>query len=190
MRLRTLSAATAARQLSPRTRAWLWTCCAGALVLIYLVLWTLYSMTHLSSFARYEQLPAGVSARQLGADFRLVSLVKTEELMAAEDRGPQFAAANAVWVVATLEVVQQTLEPSFVCSTELLGPAGRAWEPAPMLDVSRSASRFCRDEELRVGEPFQFEQVFEVPARFADELFGVVVVNRADARPQQVLTPA
>ena len=179
---------TSARPLSRRARAWLWTACAAALVLCYLVLWTVYSMTHLSSFPRYDQLPAGASARQLGADFRLLNLVRTEELTAAEGADPQIAAVGAVWVVATLEVVQRTKEPNFVCSTALLGPGRRAWEPA-VLDVSRSASRFCSDDELRVGEPFRFEQVFEVPVKYADALYGVVVVNRGDARPQQVLTP-
>jgi hypothetical protein len=157
-------------------------------VLIYLTLWTLYSMTHLSSFGRYEQVAPGGVTREGGADFRLLSLVQTEEL-ASTDGEPQLSSSGAVWVVATLEVTQRTKDPNFLCSTELLGPDDRAWEYSTLLDAQRSLSMFCHDEELKIGEPFRFEQVYEIPTRYADQVLGVVVVDPVNADPQQVLTP-
>jgi len=174
--------------LSPRRRSWLWLTCAAALVLIYLTLWTLYSTTHLSSFGRYEQLDPGASTRQFDADFRLLSLVKTETLVGG-DGDPQRASADAVWVVANLEVVRRSKDPNFLCLTELLGPDHRAWERTTLLDVTRSQPMFCDNEELAVGSPFRFEAIFEIPARDAETLYGVVVVNPVDSTPEQVLAP-
>lgn len=173
--------------MTPRRRAWWWAACAAALVVTYLVIWTVYSMAHLSSYARYEQLRPGASAHHLQADFRLLSLVRTDELTAESGDG-QIAAAGTVWVVAELEVVQRAQDPNFVCTTRLLGPDRRAWEVAS-LDITRPTSMFCSDDDLQVGRPYRYEQVYEVPARYADEIYGVVVVNSSDARPNQVLTP-
>lgn len=172
---------------SSRRRAWCWSACAAALVGIYLVVWTVYSMSHLSAYPRYVQLPPGVSAEHLQADFRLLSLVQTEELT-AESGDSQVSAANTVWVVAELEVVQRARDPDFVCNTQLLGPDRRAWDVAS-LDVSRPRSMYCSDEDMQIGRPYRFEQVYEVPAQYADGIYGVVVVNHSDARPSDVLTP-
>lgn len=176
-------------RLTSRQRSWLWLACAAALVLIYLTLWTLYSMTHLSSFGRYEQVPPGGVTREGGADFRLLSLVQSEEL-ASTDGEPQLSSSGAVWVVATLEVTQRTKDPNFLCSTELLGPGDRAWEYSTLLDAQRSLSMFCHDEELEIGEPYRFEQVYEIPTRYADSVLGVVVIDPVNPTPQQVLTPS
>jgi hypothetical protein len=177
-----------ARRLTVRQRSWLWLACAAALVLIYLTLWTLYSMTHLSSFGRYEQVPPGGVTREGGADFRLLSLVQSEEL-ASTDGEPQLSSSGAVWVVATLEVTQRVKDPNFLCTTELLGPDHRAWEYSTLLDADRSLSQFCHNEELKIGEPYRFEQVYEIPTRYADQVLGVVVVDPVNSTPQQVLTP-
>jgi hypothetical protein len=166
----------------------LWLACAAALVLVYLTLWTLYSMTHLSSFGRYEQVPPGAATREGGADFRLLNLVQSEEL-ASTDGEPQLSSSGAVWVVATLEVTQRVKDPNFLCTTELLGPDHRTWEYSTLLDADRSLSQFCHNEELELGEPYRFEQVYEIPARYADQVFGVVVVDPVNSTPQQVLTP-
>ena len=179
---------TRAFVLSPRRRSWLWLACAVALVLTYLALWTLYSTTHLSSFGRYEQLTPAASTRQFDADFRLLSLVRTETLEGG-DRDPQHASADAVWVVATLEVVRRSKDPNFLCLTELLGPDHRAWERTTLLDVTRRLPMFCDNDEVAVGEPFRFEAIFEIPARDAETLYGVVLVNPVDSTPEQVLTP-
>jgi hypothetical protein len=173
--------------VSARSRAWLWAACAALLVLIYLTLWTLYGMTHVSAYARYQQLAPGASATQHQADFRLLSLVRAPEL-AAQRGDPQVAAAHAVWVVATLEVVQRAVDPGFLCSTELLGPDGRVWEPGSVL-VSRAKPQYCSTDDLRLGRPYVFEQTYEVPERYADQVAGVVLVNHLDAKPNLVLTP-
>ncbi len=173
--------------LSHRNRGWLWTACAAALVGIYLAVWTVYSMTHLSGYPRYEQRPPGASALHLQADFRLLSLIRTEEL-SAESADSQISAPDTVWVVAELEVVQRAADPFFVCNTQLLGPDHRVWDVATV-DVSRSQSKFCADENLKVGQPYGFEQVYEVPQRYANEIYGVVLVNNSNAQPNQVLSP-
>ncbi|MET0693507.1 MAG: hypothetical protein ABWY56_06225 [Propionibacteriaceae bacterium] len=175
------------RALTPRRRAWCWTACAALLVLIYLTVWTVYSAAHLGSYPRYVQLDPGVAARQFQADFRLLSLVQTEELTAGSG-DPQIAAAGAVWVVAELEVTQRAEDSDFVCSVQLLGPNDRAWEHVTP-EVSRPGNIFCSDDDLQVGQPYRFEQVFEVPASDADQLRGVVVVQRRNTDALQVLTP-
>lgn len=176
-----------ARRLLPRTRAWLWTTCAALLVLIYLVLWTLYGTTHLSTYARYEQLAPGAAYQQHHADVRLLSLVRTPELAATEGDS-QVASPNAVFVVAELEVLPQAKDPDFFCLTELLGPGGRTWDPSSV-DAERAKPQLCSDEDLHPGRPFAFEQVYEVPMRYADQLFGVVAVDNTSAKPEVVLTP-
>ncbi len=175
-------------EMSPRRRAWCWSACAAALVGIYLVVWTLYSMTHLSAYPRYVQLPPGAAASSQQAEFRLLSLVQTDEL-AAESGAGQIAAAHSVWFVAELEVVQRARDPSFGCSTQLLGPDHRAWDTAS-LDVSRPQSTYCSEEDMQVARPYRFEQVYEVPAQYADQIYGVVLVDHSDARPSDVLTPS
>jgi len=170
-----------------RRRAWCWAGCAGLVVLVYLTVWTVYSSAHLSAFPRYDQLDSGVAARQFGADFRLLSLVQTEEL-AAETGDPQVAGAGAVWIVATVEVTQRELDPDFVCSLSLLGPDDRSWERAT-IEVSRPATKFCSEDDLELGRPFRLEQIYEVPVRYADQIRGVAVEQRRDTSPLPVLTP-
>ena len=67
-------------------------------------------------------------------------------------------------------------------------PARKLWLNATV-DVSRSQSKFCADENLKVGQPYGFEQVYEVPQRYANEIYGVVLVNNSNAQPNQVLSP-
>lgn len=177
----------AVRPLSARTRAWLCSACAAALTLIYLVLWSLYGMTNLSVFPRFEQRSAGATASLLGADFSLLSLVRTEDLAVLSGKPPPLP-AGAVWVVATLQGVQHVKDPHFTCYPELVGPQHRLWERAELY-ADRSLSSFCPDGELRLGRPYRFEEIFQVPASYADQLYGVVMVDGGVSTPQQVLTP-
>lgn len=173
--------------LPPRTRAWLWTACAAALVLSYLVGWTVYSTTHLGSYARYVQLASGVPAASPDGNFRLVSLVQTEQVQ-SELNGPQPSTAGAVWVVATVDLVPRTTARSPSCTLQLLGPGHRVWDPSSVSGSSAVPS-YCDKDRMRAGRPYRFRNIFEVPARDADQIDGVVVVDDTDARPQQVLTP-
>lgn len=175
-------------RLSNRACAWLLATTVALLVCTYLVIWTIYSLTHLSAFPRYEQLPAGASGSMLQAEFRLIHLTQTRELAATGGGAPGMAAQNAVWVIAELEVRQQNKDPGFYCSVSLLGPDKRLWE-AETVTVERATPRFCDDDEMRVGERYRFETIFEVPARYADQIYGVVLVDHSAARPHQVLTP-
>jgi hypothetical protein len=174
-------------RLSNRTRAWLWSACAAVLALIYLVLWSLYGMTHLSVFPRFEQRPPGATASLLQADFSLLSLVHSDHLTVQNGEAPALP-AGAVWVVATLQVVQHGKDPAFTCYPQLIGPDHRVWERTSLY-ADRALSSFCSDDDLYLGRPYRFEEIFQVPARYADQLYGVVMLNGLVSTPQQVLTP-
>lgn len=154
---------------------------------MYLVLWTLYSMTHLSSTPRFEQLAPGAAASLLQADFSLLSLVETQDLAVVGGKPPTLP-AGALWVLATLQVVQHAKAPTFACSPELVGSEHQVWERADVY-VDRTLSSFCADEDLHLDQPYRFEAIFEIPARYADQVFGVVLVDGGASTAQQVLTP-
>lgn len=175
------------RPLAPRRRAWLWTACAACLVLSYLVAWSVYSRNHLPDYTRYRQLPPGAVASSSGADIGLVGLMHSQELSVTEGRSPA-GAAGAVWVVATLQVVPRSPTAHPTCSVELLGPDGRTWQEATVSAV-RPLPTYCAKVTLHPGQPLRVEKIFEVPERYADQIYGVALPGDGGGQPSQVLTP-
>lgn len=172
-----------------RGRAWLRAGCVLLATLIYLCWWTTYAVNGLTVYGRYHQLEPGAPASVMGAEFRLTSLVQSDELTNQITDEIVAPAANTVWVVARVDVVRQTETDFFLCSFSLLGPDRRIWEKDSSF-VSRDLDSFCDEESAPLGRPIQVEAVFQVPVRYAGQLAGLVVVDGTsrDARP--VLVPA
>ena len=179
--------APARRGTGSRRQAWLRACCVFLVVLIYLCWWTTYAVNGLSVYGRYRQLEPGVPASAMGAEFRLTSLVRTDELtnQITDEILPPMP--NSVWVVARVEVERQVESDFFLCSFSLLGPDRRVWEKDSGF-VSRDISSFCDGESAPLGRPIQVETVFQIPTRYVDQLAGLVVNDGAsrDARPVMV----
>ncbi|MBA8793655.1 hypothetical protein FHX74_001260 [Friedmanniella endophytica] len=169
---------------SDRRRSWLITGCVTALVVTYLVIWTLYAGTH--TYPRYRQLAAGAASTG-NTSFRVTSLVSTEAVrtkygdVAHPDPG-------AVFVVAEVTVLLRAPEEDPICGLDLLGPGGRTWE-TPIGGPTTDQPSDCSDG-LVVGRPFSYQQIFEIPATYADQLRGLVVVNHLTGAPSQVIRPA
>ena len=64
-----------------RRRAWLRAACVLVAVAVYLNVWTTYALYGLTEYGRYTQQQPGASTTAMGAEFRLVSLVQTTELV-------------------------------------------------------------------------------------------------------------
>ena len=179
--------APARRGTGSRRQAWLRAGCVFLVVLVYLCWWTTYAVNGLSVYGRYRQLEPGVPASAMGAEFRLTSLVQTDELtnQITDEILPPMP--NSVWVVARVEVERQVESDFFLCSFSLLGPDRRVWEQDSGF-VSRDISSFCDEESAPLGRPIQVETVFQIPTRYVDQLAGLVVNDGAsrDARPVMV----
>lgn len=172
-----------------RRRAWVLAGCAGLLVLVYLVGWTAYAANGLTVLGRLDQRAPGEPGTALGAEYRLLSLTRTDEIRDEEspDRSA-VAAGNATWVVAVVEVVRRQEQEDYYCSFELVGPDRRRWDPDPPL-LQRTLTSYCRAEDLPLGRPGRVEIIFEVPTAFLDRIHGVAVPDAASRRATPVLRP-
>ena len=172
-----------------RRRAWTLAGCAALLVLVYLLGWTAYAANGLSALGRIEQRPPGASGRALGAEYRLLSLTRTDEIRGqAGSDDSEIAVANATWVVAEIEVVRIQETKDYYCSFELVGPDRRRWDPDPP-SVQRTATSFCRAEDLPLGRPGRVEVIFNIPTAFVDRIYGVAVPDAGSRRATPVLRP-
>ena len=173
---------------SERRRAWLWTAAVGLLVLIYLAGWTVYALAHTGE-DRYRVVEPGAPATALDAEWRLLSLVQTTRL-AASSGEPGYAEAGVTYVVAQLERTPVTATDFAFCTTALLGPGGRIWDPADYSAglPSRDAPS-CSSEDLEVGRTYRFEVVYVVPTAFVDEAVGVALPDGSTAARTPVLRP-
>jgi hypothetical protein len=111
------------------------------------------------------------------------------QLLADQKSGgpPDKASPGTTWVVADLEAVQRPGAPKLLCTFELIGPEGRAWDHQSFL-FNRSALS-CTLSEFPPETPVRFEEVFLVPERFADQLVGVALVDHSVARRTPVVVP-
>lgn len=171
-----------------RRLAWLRTAVVGLVVLLYLVGWTVYSLAHTGD-DRYRALEPGAAATALDAEWRLLSLVQTTRL-AASSGEPGYAEAGATFVVAQLERTPVTATDFAYCTTALLGPGGRVWEPGGYgLGVPSRDTPSCNSEDRVVGQTYRFEVIYVVPTAFVDEVVGVALPDGSDAGRTPVLRP-
>jgi hypothetical protein len=160
---------------------------AFAAVGIYLIWWVTYAGIHFAP--RFSMRPPGASGELAGASIRLLSLTRADRLADVKGGRPELPEPGAVWIVAELEAVQHDSTKDFLCDTRLLGPEQRLWPKASLLRVSR-ALPYC-DSDLTVGEhTSRFESIFMVPARYADQLSGIALMDTSSAARTPVIRPA
>ncbi|GAB3917549.1 hypothetical protein GCM10011575_31440 [Microlunatus endophyticus] len=172
-------------QRSDRRRSWLMASMAFALVLIYLFIWMTYAGSH--TYSRFRQLPAGDSATVKGVTFTLVSLTRTGVITDGDETHQ--AQPGTTYVIADLQIVTANKDP--LCSVELVADGKRTWESnAEFFD--RKKPQYCGDDEHPVtpGKPWDYEQIYLIPAAFADRLYGIGVEDLTSPAPTKVLTPA
>ena len=167
-----------------RRRAWLRAACVLVAVAVYLNIWTTYALYGLTDYGRYDQQDPGAVVTAMGAEFRLVSLVQTTELVSSSTQEISSPSINAVWVVARIDVVRRSDDPNLFCSFAVLGPGRRVWEPSRDY-VSRDATGTCARDSMPLGQTWPLEVIFQIPERYVGELAGVALndpVSRS-ARP-------
>jgi hypothetical protein len=157
---------------------------AFAAVLIYLIWWVTYAGIHYNP--RYSVRPPGVSVEVQGTSVRLLSLIRADQLSNSGGGQPAIPEPGAVWVVAALEAVRHDPGKEFGCETKLLGPERRIWA-TESFHVKR-ATEDC-ERENPVGKAVRFESIFMVPARYADQLIGIALVDSSTTARTPVLRP-
>jgi hypothetical protein len=158
----------------------------AAMVLVYLLWWTTYAKIHFDD--RYTQRPAGAAGEVGGTSIRLLSVTRSPLLAGPKNGGvPDKAGPGTTWVVVNFEAVQRPGAPKLLCTFELIGPEGRAWEQQDFL--FNRAMPSCAVSEFRPETPVRFEEVFLVPERFADQLVGVALVDHSVTRRTPVVVP-
>jgi hypothetical protein len=175
-------------QVGRRRRAWLRAACVFLAAGVYLNIWTTYALHGLTEYGRYVQHEPGASAVAMGAEFRLVSLVQTTEVTNSITDEIELPPANAVWLVARLEVVRHTEEEDLFCSFQVLGPQRRIWKPSSNY-ISRTESSSCDVETMELGRGYPLEVIFEIPQRYVGDLAGVVVNDPVSRGARPVLMP-
>lgn len=170
---------------SDRGRSWMMAAMAFALVLIYLSIWMTYAGIH--TYPRFEQLPAGRGVTADGITYKLVGLTSTDVIVNGDRT--EHAQTGATYVIAQLEIVTHKKDPA--CSVELVADGKRTWESDTEF-FDRRLPQYCGDYDhpVTAGKPWRYEQIFLIPAVFADRLYGIGVEDNASADPTKVLTPA
>jgi hypothetical protein len=158
---------------------------AFAAVLIYGIWWVTYAGIHY--IPRYTVKPPGATGEMQGTTVRLLSLTRSNQLADTEGGEPEFPDPRAVWVVAELEALRHDPAQEFYCGVQLVGPEWRLWSTTPVR--TQRAIQSC-PPDLAVGQPVQFESIFMVPARYADQLAGIALSDGSTAARIPVITPA
>lgn len=160
---------------------------ALCLVLIFTAVWVTYAGTH--TYERYQQLAPGASTTVDESTFRLVSLRRTEVVTDGEETHP--SAAGAIWVVAEVEVTIPHKMDTVGCSLVLVSDDRRTWESQTSF-FDRKLPQYCGDYDhpITPKKPWRFEQVYEIPARFSNRIYGLAAPDASSAAPTKVLRPA
>jgi hypothetical protein len=154
----------------------------AALVAIYLIWWVSYAEIH--QHPRYRQLAPGAALTTRGLTLRLERIVIADELLdESGNEPPAVAVPGVVWVVAQFQVTQRDPNQS-CCEFLLVGTDGSAWSDT-YPPVTRAVGSFFSSDTA----PYKFEETYEVPARAANHLAGVVVQDQTSPAPMPVLRP-
>jgi hypothetical protein len=166
-------------------RRMLFAIAAFAAVGIYLIWWVTYAGIHF--IPRFSLQPAGASGELAGTSIRLLTLTRADQLADAKGGQPGLPDPGAVWMVAELEAVRHDPTKDFFCTMRLLGPEQRLWPTASPPRLSRAMPSCSSD--LPVGQPTRFESIFMVPARYADQLSGIALIDSSSAARTPVIRP-
>lgn len=175
---------TGVARLTDRGRSWIMAGIAFSCVLIYLSIWMTYAGTH--TYGRYQQLPSGATTTLDGITYKLVRLTRTGVVVDGQQTKP--APAGAVYVIAELDITATKKDPP--CSVELVADGKRSWESDAEF-FQRKLPQYCGDYSHPVtpGRPWRLEQIYLIPEKFADRLYGIGVPDRTSPAPTKVLTP-
>jgi hypothetical protein len=166
---------TVVRRLDPaRLRAWLVAAIAALLVLLYLSVELTYASSHLPP-PRFRPVAPGVVAHGTYADFRLLSLQRTEQWGTDVDNQPASPDPDAVWVVARLEVTPRRHEDYLLCTLTLVSTEGRIWASDDLPPIHDGESCAPDPENVQLGTTYPIVVGFQVPVSEADHLAGVGV---------------
>lgn len=174
----------------PRTargRSWLLLACATILVLIYLVVWTTFSLSR--TVTRFEQLTPGAAAFAGPTQFRVLSIEQSTELASDDPKRSESAPAGSTYVLAEVEVLQSAEDPNFICVLTLVGTHHRQWETASGVYLGdRNPPSYCNSADVVVGKPYRYLSIYEVPTAMADEFYGLAL-NSYSGKPSLVISP-
>jgi hypothetical protein len=157
----------------------------GAMVLLYLLWWTTYAGIHLQE--RFVQQPPGAAGQVRDTSIRLLSLTRSSLLDMQKYAGsPKQSSPGTVWVVAVLESVPEPGAPEFYCTLELLGPEGRRWEDVSEVNRHRPS---CISRDTTPNRPAEFESIFMIPERYADQIVGMALMDPTTPDRVPVIIP-
>ena len=177
------------RELDPaRVRAWLCAAIATLLVLLYLSLELTYASSHLPP-PRFRAVAPGAVAHGTYADFRLLSLQRTERWGHEVGGEPASPDPDAVWVVAHLEVTPRRHEDYLLCTFTLVSTDGRSWASDDLGPVHEGESCAPDPENVQLGTTYPFVVGFQVPANEVDHVAGLGL-DLNSWKPYPLLRPA
>lgn len=157
-----------------RVRVWLAAAIAALLVLLYLSVELTYASTHLDP-PRYAPVEPGEVGRSGSADFRLLSLRRTEAWGREVGGGAGSPDPGAVWVVAQLEVTPRVREDYLLCTMDLVATDGRSWEPEILGPTHEGESCAPDPGDVEIGATYPFVLAYQVPISDADRLAGLAI---------------
>lgn len=161
-------------------RTWLVLLLTLGLAVGYALSWSTY--VKLNTDLIYHQQAPGASVEWDGVTFTVVE-VRTEAKVDAGFDESGLPLEGSSWVTVVLEVSgENTAEVMGRCRLNLLGPDGRTWEQAWLAD---DLPRSC-DEDTGPG-PAPVYLTYQVPNKYVDQLYGVVVPSNDIHR--QVIRP-
>ncbi|GAB3746023.1 hypothetical protein [Microlunatus parietis] len=182
------------RPLTARGRSWLMLVTVGCLVLMYLLIWIWYADTHMHD--RFVQLPPGQpSATTVNkAQYRVHRLFVTERFDNPDyPEQPYLADAGTVFVAAEIEILRVEEGEHFYCQAKLAVQGNRQLEPRSSVYIDHlkdsKAPVNCQSDDIKVGVPYRFVEIYTVPKQFADEIFGIAVQYTDYGAPYQVVQP-
>jgi hypothetical protein len=169
---------------SERTRAWMITIVAACCVGIFASIWAVYASTHLNT--RYVQAEPGAAATVQDITYRVHDIRQTDVIIDGDEQVP--ALANTTWVVVDLELMVPRKLEVIGCSLPLVAVGKRTWDSQTF--YSRDAiPTWCDSEDVTPGRPYGFQLIYQVPLKYADQVYGVGVEDMTSPVPVTVLTP-
>lgn len=178
------------RPLTSRGRSWLLLLVAGCLVLMYVVIWGQYAVTHMSD--RYVQLAPGQPSELTVANtqFRVHKLARTDKIDdPSQPDEPAVPTPGTTFVVAEIEVLRVAESDVFGCQAKLAVEGVRQIELASVYTDDKDLPTTCYSDEVKVGEPYRFLAIYEVPLQYADQIYGIAVDYTDYGAPFQVIRP-
>lgn len=164
-------------------RSWLITFSVGCWVFIFLTIWSVYAATHLID--RYVPSEPGTMVTQDHQSYQVLDMRQTEVIVDGEEQTT--SNADTVWVVVDLEVTIDKKLDVVLCDLPLVAVGKRTWKSETF--YSREIPTWCDSEEFTVGKPYPVQLIYQVPTKYVDQVYGVVLEDPSSPAPSIVLRP-